>query len=67
LFTKKKIAVKYERKLFTKKINGIVLGDMTRCATYPNLQNTEAHYDLVLLYFCASARILLLLLLVGWD
>jgi hypothetical protein len=32
LFTKKKTAVKCEIKLFTEKINGISLGDMTRSA-----------------------------------
>jgi hypothetical protein len=56
---RKKNAVKFETELFTEKINGIILGDMTRCAVYPNLQYIEARYNLVLLYFCACARIVL--------
>jgi hypothetical protein len=41
---KKKIAVKFETNLFTKKINGISWGDMTRP------EYSEAHCNGVLLY-----------------
>jgi hypothetical protein len=44
-----KITVKFETKLFTKKINGIILGDMTIPMVYPNPWYSEAHYDRVLL------------------
>jgi hypothetical protein len=38
------------KQLFTKKINGIILGDMTRPALYPNPCNSEACYNGALLY-----------------
>jgi hypothetical protein len=46
-----KIAVKPGTMLFTKKINGIILGDMTRHAVYPNPWYSKAHYKGVLLYW----------------
>jgi hypothetical protein len=50
-----KITVKYETKLFTKKINGIILGDMTSPGTYPNPWHSEACYNVVLLnYDCKT-------------
>jgi hypothetical protein len=43
------------KKLFTKKINRIVLGDMTRPAIYVNPRYSEAHYYRVLLYVLLSS------------
>jgi hypothetical protein len=40
---KEKITVQFETNLFTKKINGIILGHMTRPVVYPNLQYIVAH------------------------
>jgi hypothetical protein len=33
-----KVAVKFETVLLTKKLNGIILGDMTRPVVYPKLR-----------------------------
>jgi hypothetical protein len=44
------IIIRFETKLFTKKINGIVLGDMTRYSVYWSPQYSEARDNGVLLY-----------------
>lgn len=46
-----KITIKFEIMLFTKKINVIILGDMTRPAGYLNSRYSEVHHIWVLLYF----------------
>jgi hypothetical protein len=44
---KRNVAVKFETKLFAKKINGIMLGDMTRPAVYPKPWYSEVRYNRV--------------------
>lgn len=55
LFMKKReITVKFQMKSSTKKINGIILGDMTRHVVFLNPQYSEACYKRVLLNFVKS-------------
>lgn len=48
---KKKITVKFQLKLFTKKINQIILGDMIRPAVFLNPRYSKACYNRVFLNF----------------
>jgi hypothetical protein len=54
---KQKIAVKPGTMLFTKKINGIILGDMTRPAVCRNPWYSEAYYKGVLMYWKVSKHV----------
>jgi hypothetical protein len=53
----KQITVKFEMKLFTKKRNGIILGDMTVPVVYLNWLYSEAFYDGVLLCLAKNGTI----------
>lgn len=46
----KKKSVRFETKLCTKKMTGLILGDMTRHTVYQNPQHSEACDNGVLLY-----------------
>jgi hypothetical protein len=52
LFMKKKIAVKFETKWFTKKIDGIILGDVTRPSVYLNPRYTKALCNSLTVFTC---------------